>query len=549
MRLRPQFALALLLMATFGHAVDAAPKAPNGTDSPPATIAWTRQNAFTIPFRIEPAEGSTEQPIEVQLHVSANQGANWELSSHVKPEKGSFVFRAPHDGEYWYCIRTVDKRGQVRPEGAFQPQLKVVVDTVAPRLDLTASRGEAGEIVARWQAVDPNLKLGSFKLEYRADPTAPWESVAVESPPTAMRHTLSGEATWWPKASNSGSIAVRATIADNASNPAVSQASVTLTGPKLNEAVASDQAKTNTGGASPAASGATDSTRWPPDRSTPDPLARSANPDSGPSNSSTARDTDWREAGSTEKKRPANGGVPAQPVGQNSANVRPGALDFSLLPPGERPRMVNSRSFELEYEIDSVGPSGIAKVELWGTRDGGRTWSSIGTDADNRSPMSISVPGEGIYGFRIVVQSGSGLGGRPPLPGDMPEIWIGVDLTKPVGRITAAEVAADTSELVIRWEASDERPDPRPITITFGSAVGGPWMPVASGLENTGSYRWRLDNRVPVQIYLRLEVRDEAGNVGLFELPEPVSLDRSRPEGHIRGVRPLGQVDRGKKVR
>src|SRR5690606_18090450 len=101
------------------------------------------------------------------------------------------------------------------------------------------------------------------------------------------------------------------------------------------------------------------------------------------------------------------------------------------LPPGERPRMVNSRSFELDYEVDAIGPSGIAKVELWGSRDGGRTWSSYGVDNDNRSPIRVNVEGEGLYGFRIAVQSGSGLGGQPPRSGDHPELWVGVDLTKP----------------------------------------------------------------------------------------------------------------------
>ena len=53
--------------------------------------------------------------------------------------------------------------------------------------------------------------------------------------------------------------------------------------------------------------------------------------------------------------------------------------------------------------------------------------------------MPVSVDGEGIFGFRIVVHSGSGLGGRPPADGDLPDIWIGVDLTKPTGRITGAD--------------------------------------------------------------------------------------------------------------
>jgi hypothetical protein len=217
------------------------------------------------------------------------------------------------------------------------------------------------------------------------------------------------------------------------------------------------------------------------------------------------------------------------------------SLDFSVLPQGERPRMVNSRAFELDYEIDSVGPSGIGKVELWGTRDGGRTWSIFGVDSDNRSPIGATVDSEGVYGFRVVVQSGNGLGGRAPQPGDAPDIWLGVDLTRPTARITSAEVTADGSELVVGWEASDDVLDVRPVTLSYAASPQGPWTPLASGLENTGNYRWRLDSRVPDRVYVRLEVRDEAGNVGAFETAEPVSLDRHRPEGRIRSVRPLGQ--------
>ena len=73
--------------------------------------------------------------------------------------------------------------------------------------------------------------------------------------------------------------------------------------------------------------------------------------------------------------------------------------------------MVNSRTFDMDYEVDAVGPSGIAKVELWGTQDGGQTWRSYGIDPDNRSPIRAKVEGEGLYGFRVVVQSGSGLAG------------------------------------------------------------------------------------------------------------------------------------------
>jgi hypothetical protein len=541
MPLRPFIVLFALLAAVYCPPAGAAPEGQNGAGQPSSTgpvVAATRQNAFTIPFRIEPTQNPSEQPIEVQLHVSTNQGATWELSSRAKPEKGSFVFRAPHDGEYWYAIRTVDKQGVTRPDGLLQPQLKVIVDTVAPRLDLTARRGEGGEIEARWQAVDPHLKLGSFTLEFQTDPAGPWERVAVEAPPSAMRYTLSGKATWWPRTAG-GPINVRAEITDQAGNPAVSQA-VVKTGDSFGEASAArstpaDPAMQDDRG------GPSDSTRWPADRSTNEPLGRAGG------DAAAASDGNWRGAGSRDGGRSTGQRVPARPVGQSYRGGRPGsALDFSVLPPGERPRMVNSRSFELEYEIESVGPSGIGKVELWATRDGGRSWSPAGVDPDNRNPMPVTVDGEGIYGFRIVVQSGSGLGGQPPAAGDMPDVWIGVDLTNPTGRITAAEVSAAANDLMIRWEASDDVLATRPISLAFSNARGGgAWTPIASGLENSGSYQWRLDNRLPDPIYLRLEVRDEAGNVGTFDWPEPVSLDRNRPEGHIRGVRPSGQQEGG----
>ncbi len=524
-RLR-HMALFFVWLSTIGPLASAAPDERPQNKS---MITSTRQNAFTIPFRIEPPQTPSETPVEVQLHVSVNQGQTWELASRVKPEKAGFVFRAPHDGEYWYSIRTVDRQGIVRPDSPIEPQLKVVVDTIAPRLDLSVKRGEAGEIVARWQAVDPNLKQGSFKLEYQPNSTGLWERVAVDAAPSAIRHTQTGEATWWPR-DNTGSVLVRAEITDLAGNPAVSQ--VTL---KLGD-LPSDALTRGAGREGPRMerSGPQDSTPWRPDQSTAGPLTRSGSPDN--------------PRGAGDSGRALGQRVPAQPVGQSFRDRGNGRnLNFSSLPAGERVRMVNSRAFELEYEIESVGPSGIGKVELWGTRDGGKTWSIFGVDTDNRSPLGVSVDGEGVYGFRMVVQSGSGIGGRPPAEGDLPEIWIGVDLTKPVGRITGAEVSPDGSELAIRWEASDEVPDPRPISLAFSAGAHGPWTPIASGLENTGSYRWRLDNRVPDRIYLRIEIRDEAGNLGVYETAEPVSLDRHRPEGHIRGVRSVGQAERSAK--
>jgi hypothetical protein len=214
------------------------------------------------------------------------------------------------------------------------------------------------------------------------------------------------------------------------------------------------------------------------------------------------------------------------------------------LPPGERPRMVNSRTFDIEYEVDSLGPSGIGRVELWGTADGGKTWRHFTVDSDKQSPVRANVNEEGVYGFRVVVTNGSGYGGKPPAAGDPPDLWIGVDLTKPTARIVSAQqgVEAEAGQLIISWQADDKMLAARPVSLLFSPTRSGPWSPIAAGLENTGRYAWPIDNRTPPQVYLRLEVRDEAGNVAIHEMTDPVAIDQSRPTVRIRSVRAVGQT-------
>lgn len=223
------------------------------------------------------------------------------------------------------------------------------------------------------------------------------------------------------------------------------------------------------------------------------------------------------------------------PIGENR--------DAPEQPNARQPRMINSRLFELEYEIEEVGPSGIGRVELWGTRDDGRTWRSFTLDNDNRSPLLVSVAEEGIYGFRVTVSNGLGLGGKPPQSGDEPEVLIGVDLSKPTARIVSAKQGIDdeTGNLIISWQADDRKLAERPVSIFYGEGRAGPWLPVAEGLKNTGRHAWPLDERTPARFYLRLVVRDEAGNVGMHETAKPIEIDRSRPKVRIRAVRPVGR--------
>ena len=202
-------------------------------------------------------------------------------------------------------------------------------------------------------------------------------------------------------------------------------------------------------------------------------------------------------------------------------------------------RLVNSRSFTLEYEVDSVGPWGVGRVELWGTTNGGSTWRRFRIDPDQQSPMAVTVDGEGEYGFLILIQSAGSTGVTPPRPGDTPDVWVQVDLKLPTVMIEAVRKGQGNlaDHLTIRWTAADERLAAHPISLFYASHPAGPWTPIAARLDNSGQYMWRLPQHVPEQLFIRIEARDTAGNVGAYSTAEPVPIHRPRPTGRIHDVR------------
>jgi len=82
--------------------------------------------------------------------------------------------------------------------------------------------------------------------------------------------------------------------------------------------------------------------------------------------------------------------------------------------------MVNSRLFELDYDVDRLARRALEGGSV-GNRDGGKTWRRFALDNNNRQPLLVNVEEEGIYGFRVVVTNGAGMGGKPPASGDLPD--------------------------------------------------------------------------------------------------------------------------------
>jgi hypothetical protein len=217
------------------------------------------------------------------------------------------------------------------------------------------------------------------------------------------------------------------------------------------------------------------------------------------------------------------------------------------LPPGNPPGFVatrwinnlqttvaNSTRITLDYRVDRVGPSGVGAVDLYLTEDEGRTWRRYKEEQDAQPPMVVDLPGEGVFGLKLVVTSKAGLCRRPPQDGDLPEMRVEVDMTPPVVKLFRPEPHNQRRDaIVLTWQASDERNlATSPITLQWAERPDGPWQTIASDLTNSGRYIWTV-GRIPARVYLRVVARDMAGNIGFDETAEPVTVDLTEPEATI----------------
>jgi hypothetical protein len=123
---------------------------PSATPAQDATLpvpVYSRVANFTIPFSVAQQD---KQSLEVLLFVSHDYGANWVLYGRQPATLGQFPFRTRQDGEYWFASR-IHPLGTVVSAGAtFRPELRVIVDSVEPRLDVQALVSPGGEIQVEW---------------------------------------------------------------------------------------------------------------------------------------------------------------------------------------------------------------------------------------------------------------------------------------------------------------------------------------------------------------------------------------------------------------
>jgi hypothetical protein len=95
----------------------------------------------------------------------------------------------------------------------------------------------------------------------------------------------------------------------------------------------------------------------------------------------------------------------------------------------------------------------------------------------------------------------------------------------------APELTAHGDRLLLTWKAEDRNLTANPISLEWSARPDGPWSFIGDAqLPNTGKYSWKLPDNIPPQVYLRLSVRDLAGNVAIAQTSEPLWVDFVKPE-------------------
>jgi hypothetical protein len=216
----------------------------------------------------------------------------------------------------------------------------------------------------------------------------------------------------------------------------------------------------------------------------------------------------------------------------------------------------------LNYALDG-GPSGVARIDLYVTRDDGRSWVKWSTHDGRETPLKVVLDTrfnkevEGDYGFVLVPVSGAGLSEPAPTAGTAPETRVRVDVSPPVIKVFQPTAdAANRNALLLHWEATDRNFGKEPIVIEYSEQPNGPWravngadvVPVAGGgvkdiprLENTGSYSWQPPITLATpKVYLKFTAWDLAGNRSEVITPNPILVDLTKPKARIQGISPSG---------
>ncbi|MEZ6058831.1 MAG: hypothetical protein R3C19_00550 [Planctomycetaceae bacterium] len=471
----------------------------------------TQSTSFRIPFTVDAARGT---PVAGHaILFSSVDGGPLEQAQRVPATAQGFQFTAPRDGRYAFAVRMTDAAGNLAAAaGPLVPELEVIVDSTAPNLQLELFEAGPGKALVRWNCSETQISPGSLRIEYAEGNDGRWLPLHVNSATAGQSEIASQPGTV---------VSVRGSVTDLAGNR----------GEGSNQLVLSHS---GAGMHSPSAgSGVQPMTGPLPVGGAPLNL----NPWGQSSETNLPVGIGSGHAAAPDAMHEVNSVSVPQIVPTKPARVRPVSQPTSAIPSSAE--LVNSQTFEIAYEVDDVGPSGVGRVELFVTEDNGQKWFRYGEDADRQSPFQVDVMGEGTFGFAIRVRNGLGFGDPPPQPGEAPDVLIAVDQTVPVIDFDQPQVLADNHGSVhLNWRVADQSGLVEAVRLEVSSMVGGPWTPVFDWQQNPGHFEWPIQPGTPPSVHFRVLARDAAGNVASAQTSQAVLIDQKRPTARVLRVQP-----------
>lgn len=515
------------------------------------------QHQIRIPISIE----SSAQRAEIReliLFLSTDEGRTWNQQAVASPDQEAFPFHAPSDGVYWFTVCVVNQKGQREPEDVYKAPpgqiTKIVVDSLKPLVRIQSAERQGDDLLVSWEIQESHPDLATLKLEYKpADaPDSAWT-------PASIRPQLIGQGRF--RVANPGPLELRLQVQDLAGNPGIGSfkvpAAVNASPAQLTSAQV--PATNSVSGALPPAPAPPLGSSWdvqaaavqPVSANRPEPRQPPASILPAPAVPTLPRSEPRPVADRTPPPPVNNFQIPGAPTADGkpplvATSDKPPVTHTPAAPPGTSPgtpgtlpplQIINTKQIAIDYEVTQVGPSGIGKVELWMTRDDGRTWEKFVESLEPKPPLRVDLPGEGTFGFRLLLQSKAGRHKPAPVSGNPPEIRVELDATPPVAQLYLPEPDPKQADaLILTWKASDRNLDAKPITLQWSEKAGGPWQTIVADWPNDGQYTWKVPPSTPFMVFLRLSARDTAGNVSAAETPQPVCIDLKEPEGRLLGI-------------
>ena len=529
--------VALAAGATFGQGPAPAGNAAEGN------VKFNKSRMLRFPMTVSP--GRIKELKEITLFVSRDQGDTYEFAQKIDPTDTKFTYTAREDGVYWFQIQDNFLNGVNVPKSPrdLAPAEKIVIDTTKPAITITNAAFIGDEVSLEWRIEEKHPDDSSTRIFYMPGADSAEAKAWREVPAKWI-----AQRTARFKPDFTGSIVLKVDTADLAWNQGTQLKELT---PGLRDVAyrSSGIAPIKPVGMSETQPMAKEITLPPmeppaPAANIPMPAAMSLPPSTAPTLQAPSMGQPIAIGGSVPARAPA---PPLQPAAAAATETTPAPAQLMA---SKTPR------FDLNYTLDG-GPSGVARIDLYVTRDDGRTWIRWSSHDGRELPLKVVLDTrmnrevEGDYGFILVPTSGAGLSEPAPTANTAPECRVRVDTTAPVIRVYQPTADPNNKQaLMLNWEATDLNFGKEPIAIEYAEEQRGPWKsataPEPTGLlagtsvhriENMGTFSWQPPaNLATPKVYLRFTAWDTAGNKNEAVTPMPILIDLTKPRAKIQGI-------------